>query len=80
LALAPASLIDEAFLADELDLGLTPIRQALQRLALENLVVVLPRRGTIAAIRQGDALRAANTMRVHICSCHSEFVSTRYWR
>lgn len=33
----------------ELRLGRTPIREALQRLALENLVVILPRRGTIVA-------------------------------
>jgi DNA-binding GntR family transcriptional regulator len=33
----------------ELELGRTPIREALQRLALENLVVILPRRGTIVA-------------------------------
>jgi GntR family transcriptional regulator, rspAB operon transcriptional repressor len=30
-------------------LGRTPIREALQRLALDNLVVILPRRGTIVA-------------------------------
>jgi DNA-binding GntR family transcriptional regulator len=49
LELPPASLINEAELMAELDLGRTPIREALQRLALENLVVILPRRGTIVA-------------------------------
>src|SRR5215467_9464317 len=49
LALPPAALIDEARLMAELGLGRTPIREALQRLALENLVVILPRRGTIVA-------------------------------
>lgn len=49
LELPPASLLNEAQLMDELDLGRTPIREALQRLALENLVVILPRRGTIVA-------------------------------
>ena len=47
--LPPASLIDEGSLAAELQMGLTPVRQALRRLALENLVVILPRRGTIVA-------------------------------
>lgn len=47
--LPPASLLDEEQLAAELKLGRTPIRQALQWLALENLVVILPRRGTIVA-------------------------------
>jgi DNA-binding GntR family transcriptional regulator len=49
LELPPASLLNEAELMAELDLGRTPIREALQRLALENLVVILPRRGTIVA-------------------------------
>jgi DNA-binding GntR family transcriptional regulator len=49
LQLPPASLLNEAELMAELDLGRTPIREALQRLALENLVVILPRRGTIVA-------------------------------
>jgi DNA-binding GntR family transcriptional regulator len=49
LKLPPASLLNEADLMAELDLGRTPIREALQRLAFENLVVILPRRGTIVA-------------------------------
>jgi DNA-binding GntR family transcriptional regulator len=49
LELPPASLLNEADLMTELDLGRTPIREALQRLALENLVIILPRRGTIVA-------------------------------
>ncbi len=49
LELPPASIIDESQLMNELGLGHTPIREAIQRLALENLVVILPRRGTIVA-------------------------------
>lgn len=49
LELPPAAVIDESALAEELGIGLTPIRQALRRLALENLVVILPRRGTLVA-------------------------------
>src|SRR5262245_3721766 len=49
LELPPAALLDEAKLMADLGLGRTPIREALQRLALENLVVILPRRGTIVA-------------------------------
>jgi len=45
----PATLLNEAMLMDELNLGRTPIREALQRLAFENLVIILPRRGTIVA-------------------------------
>lgn len=47
LQIPPASLLNEAQLMDELDLGRTPIREALQRLAYENLVIILPRRGTL---------------------------------
>ncbi len=46
LRLAPGAVIDENRLQIELDLGRTPIREALQRLAQEKLVVVAPRRGT----------------------------------
>ena len=49
LELPPASLLNEIELMSELNLGRTPIREALQRLAYESLVVILPRRGTIVA-------------------------------
>jgi len=45
LELAPGSVIDESALQSELELGRTPIREALQWLALEKLVVIIPRRG-----------------------------------
>ena len=46
LKLAPGSVIEEARLREELGLGRTPIREALQRLAHENLVSFVPHRGT----------------------------------
>jgi DNA-binding GntR family transcriptional regulator len=49
LQLAPRSAIDEQALMQELDLGRTPIREALQRLATENLVLLAPRRGMFVA-------------------------------
>jgi DNA-binding GntR family transcriptional regulator len=49
LALPPATPIDEGRLMAELGLGRTPIREALQRLSRDSLVVILPRRGTIVA-------------------------------
>jgi DNA-binding GntR family transcriptional regulator len=49
LQFSPASLLNEAQLMADLNLGRTPIREALQRLAYENLVIILPRRGTIVA-------------------------------
>ncbi len=45
MKLAPGSVINEAGLQEELGLGRTPIREALKRLSLEKLVVIVPRRG-----------------------------------
>src|SRR4051812_9482922 len=47
LELPPSSLIDEAALCNQLGLGRTPIREALQRLMYEGLVTVYPRRGAV---------------------------------
>ena len=46
LELPPSAVIDEHVLMQELDLGRTPIREALQRLDSEGLVNIVPRRGT----------------------------------
>lgn len=49
LELPPGSVIDETALREELGLGRTPIREALQRLSLEKLVEIVPRRGTFVS-------------------------------
>jgi DNA-binding GntR family transcriptional regulator len=49
LELAPFSVIDERALMEELELGRTPIREALHRLAAEGLVNIIPRRGMFVA-------------------------------
>jgi DNA-binding GntR family transcriptional regulator len=49
LAIAPGAPIDEDLLGAELGIGRTPVREAIKRLALENLVTVFPRRGTFAS-------------------------------
>jgi DNA-binding GntR family transcriptional regulator len=46
LDMPPGSVVQEARLREELEIGRTPIREALQRLALENLVRSIPHRGT----------------------------------
>ncbi|WP_109472017.1 GntR family transcriptional regulator [Ornithinimicrobium cavernae] len=45
--LLPDSFVDEAALADELGTSKTPVRQALNRLAAEGFIRILPQRGTI---------------------------------
>src|SRR3954467_2241588 len=49
LAIPPGSPINEDALGQALDMGRTPVREAIKRLALENLVSVFPRRGTFAS-------------------------------
>src|ERR1700741_1517459 len=49
LRIAPGAPINEDALRRERDLGRTPVRGPIKRLAFENLVTVFPRRGTFAA-------------------------------
>lgn len=46
LEMPPGSVVNEALLREQLKIGRTPIREALQRLARENLVRSVPHRGT----------------------------------
>jgi len=65
MALAPGSLISENDLASELGFGRTPVREALQRLATENLVKIMPRRGIrVSEIDIGKQLRLIEVRRV----------------
>ncbi|WP_107706250.1 GntR family transcriptional regulator [Nocardioides allogilvus] len=47
LRLAPGAFVNEQSVADALDLGRVPVREALARLAQDRLITVIPRRGTI---------------------------------
>jgi DNA-binding GntR family transcriptional regulator len=47
LRLAPGAVLSEQSLSAEIGIGRTPIREALQRLAIEGLVLVLPRKAII---------------------------------
>jgi DNA-binding GntR family transcriptional regulator len=49
LELAPETILSEQSLAQRLGIGRTPIREALQRLARDGLVVILPRRGILVS-------------------------------
>jgi DNA-binding GntR family transcriptional regulator len=49
LQLAPGRAVSEQMLAERLGIGRTPIREALQRLARERLVTILPRRGVVVS-------------------------------
>jgi DNA-binding GntR family transcriptional regulator len=49
LKLAPGAVVSETELSERLGIGRTPIREALQRLARERLVNILPRRGIVVS-------------------------------
>jgi DNA-binding GntR family transcriptional regulator len=64
LRLEPGAAVSEAELSARLGIGRTPIREALQRLARERLVVILPRRGIIVSeINIGSQLRLLEVRR-----------------
>ena len=49
LRIPPGTLVSEALLGERFVVGRTPIREALQRLAREGLVVIMPRRGVVVS-------------------------------
>jgi DNA-binding GntR family transcriptional regulator len=49
LRIAPGTVVSEAILSRRLGVGRTPVREALQRLAREWLVVIMPRRGIVVS-------------------------------
>ncbi len=49
LQLAPGTVLSEQALSGRLKIGRTPIREALQRLARDGLVVIMPRRGIMVS-------------------------------
>lgn len=49
LQLAPGTALSEAELSARLGIGRTPVREALQRLAREHLVAILPQRGVLVS-------------------------------
>lgn len=77
LELAPASVLDEQALADAIGVGLTPVRQALRRLAWESLVVILPRRGTIVADLHPADIENIFEMRLELEALAAELAAGR---
>jgi DNA-binding GntR family transcriptional regulator len=77
LELPPAMLIDEQSLAAEIGLGLTPVRQALRRLAWENLVVIMPRRGTLVADINPADLHSLFEVRMELEGLAAELAAAR---
>jgi DNA-binding GntR family transcriptional regulator len=60
LRLAPGTVLREDDLMRELEIGRTPLREAVKRLALENLVAVQPRIGTyVTSVDAADIVHIA---------------------
>jgi DNA-binding GntR family transcriptional regulator len=66
LELEPGSLVNERELMERLGLGRTPVREALRRLADENLVEIYPRRGMVVAPVDAGDLGAISEVRVEL--------------
>lgn len=65
LDLAPGSSVTEQELCDRIGLGRTPVREAVQRLAAQRLLKVLPRRGIrVAHVEAMEYLGLLETRRV----------------
>jgi DNA-binding GntR family transcriptional regulator len=66
LDIRPNEAIVESELANELEFGRTPVREALKRLEAERLVVSFPRRGTFATGVDVADLRHISQIRVNL--------------
>ena len=66
LRIPPGSPIDEDAVGRELKMGRTPVREAIKRLALVNLVTVFPRRGTFASEITNTDLAHISDVRVQL--------------
>ena len=66
LEMAPGSVIDEAQLQEQLQLGRTPIREALKRLSLESLVSIVPRRGIFVTNSEVNDLQRLLEVRLEL--------------
>ncbi|HSV35505.1 MAG TPA: GntR family transcriptional regulator [Ramlibacter sp.] len=64
LRIPPGAAVSEQSLSDMTGIGRTPVREAIQRLAREHLIQVLPQRGLlVSAIDVGKQLRLLETRR-----------------
>ncbi|RRO14322.1 GntR family transcriptional regulator [Saccharopolyspora rhizosphaerae] len=66
LDIPPMAPIDDAALARSLEIGRTPVREALKRLEIDRLVVSYPRRGTFATAVDITDLASISDLRVHL--------------
>lgn len=65
MRLAPAQMVAEKDLMEAVGIGRTPVRKAIQKLAAQGMLQVLPRKGLmVTAIRRSDLLQILEARRV----------------
>jgi DNA-binding GntR family transcriptional regulator len=77
LRLPPGSVLREDELMRELEIGRTPLREAVKRLTLENLVAVRPRRGTFVTDVHPADIEAITEVRVELEGFAAALAATR---
>src|SRR5215212_11302108 len=77
LRLPPGSVLREDALMSELAVGRTPLREAVKRLALENLVAVQPRRGTFVAAVEASDIENISEVRAELEGYAAELAARR---
>ncbi|WP_310278483.1 GntR family transcriptional regulator [Haloactinomyces albus] len=76
LQIQPGATIDERALQEEFKVGRTPIREALRKLADDQLVHVVPRRGTFASHLDLGALSAISEVRIEL-EAHAGYLAAQ---
>ena len=77
LRLAPGTVLREDELMREMEIGRTPLREAVKRLALENLVAVQPRRGTFVSAVEASDITNISEVRAELEGYAAELAAQR---
>jgi DNA-binding GntR family transcriptional regulator len=77
LRLAPGTALREDELMREMEIGRTPLREAVKRLQLEDLVAVQPRRGTFVTEVEASDIVNISELRVELEAYAAELAAAR---
>jgi DNA-binding GntR family transcriptional regulator len=77
LHLPPGTVLREDALMEEMGIGRTPLREAVKRLALENLVEVQPRRGTFVSAVDAADIQNITEVRAELEAYAAELAALR---
>ena len=77
LRLPPGTVLREDELMKDLGIGRTPLREAVKRLALENLVEVQPRRGTFVTAIEAADIQGITEVRAELEGYAAELAALR---